>query len=159
MKTTLRQLDKALEAIATGMPLTVADYFWGDWRDSFTDRVQKYPAVVCNVSAPVGMTSRVTRMQLNVICVDQVTRDSKNLKDVESDTLQVLHDFVKVIRSSPNWRDFCVVESASAGIKFKDLSPDQVAGWQVTINLKLMETGGLCDIPLVDYDINKKINC
>jgi hypothetical protein len=158
MKTTLRQLDQALETLAKGMPRTVADYFWGDWNDSFEGRVQKYPAIVCNVSPNIPF-SKVTTLTLNIVCVDQVSSDQKNLKDVESDTLQVLHDFYRVIKHSPNWKGFCAIQSAGANLKFKDSSPDEVAGWQSSIVLKLIESEGMCDIPLVDYDINKKINC
>ncbi len=158
MKVTLRQIDKAVEEIAKAMAQTVADYFWGDWSDSFEGRVQKYPAIVCNVEPAIPF-SKITTLTLNIICVDQVSSDQKNLNEVESDTLQILHDFYRVMKHSPNWKDFCSVQSAGTNLKFKDSSPDQVAGWQMPIILKLIESEGLCDIPLTDYDFNKKINC
>lgn len=155
MKTTLRQIDKALEAIAIGHK-SVADYFWGDWPDSFESRVQKYPAVVCNVQTPVTFT-KITTITLNVIVADQIS--ANNLKEVESDTLQILHDFYRVLKHSPNWKEFAVVETARSDLKFKDRSPDEVAGWQGTYTLKLIESQGLCDLPLSNYDYNQKINC
>jgi hypothetical protein len=157
MKTTLRQLDKALQKIAEAHDLK-PDYFWGDWADSFEGRVQRYPAIVCNVKTPVNF-GKVTTIQLNIIAVDQVANGEVNLKDVESDTLQMLHDFHKVLKYSPNWNEFCAVQSTSADLKFKDSSPDQVAGWQSTLSIKLIETNGLCDLPLTGYDYNQKINC
>jgi len=158
MKTTLRQLDRALKAIADGLPQTVADYFWGDWQDSFEGRVQKYPAVVCNIQ-PNGTFTKITTLTLNIIVVDRVAKNQSNLNEVESDTLQTLHDFFRVMKHSPNWKDFCAMQTAGPNLKFKDSSPDEVAGWQGSFTLKLMESMGLCDLPLVDYDFNKKIKC
>lgn len=157
MKTTLRQIDKALEEIARAH-VQVADYFWGDWSDSFEGREQKYPAIVCNVETPVDFT-RVSLLTIHVICVDQVATDQSNLKDVESDTLQIVHDFCKVMKYSESWKGICAVQSATADLKFKDKSPDEVAGWQGTIKIKLIEELGMCDLPLEGYDETKKINC
>jgi hypothetical protein len=157
MKTTLRQIDAALAKVATGH-VQVADYFWGDWADSFSDRKQLYPAIVCNIP-PGPIFAKITTLQLNVICVDQVATDQTNLKEVESDTLQILHDYYKVLKYSPNWRAFCVVSAANVPLKFKDECPDQVAGWQLVLTLKLIESEGLCDIPLEDYDTNAPIKC
>jgi len=158
MKTTLRQIDKGLEKIAAGLKLQVADYFWGDWPDSYNHRAQKYPAVVCNVPPGLSFT-KITTLQLNIICVDQVAEGQTNLKEVESDTLQTLHDIYKVLKFSPNWQEFCVVSSCSVPLKFKDSCPDVVAGWQATLTMKLIETVGLCDIELQDYDTTEKIKC
>lgn len=85
--------------------------------------------------------------------------DHSNLNEVESDTLQILHDFFRVMKHSPNWKNFCSVVTANADLKFKDKSPDEVAGWQMVITIKLIESVGLCDLPLTDYDFNKKIQC
>lgn len=156
MKTTLRQIDRALKDIAVAMPLTVADYFWGDWADSFEGRVQKYPAVVCNVSTPIPF-SKVTTITLNIIAADQVSAD--NLNEVESDTLQIIHDFYRVMKHSPNWKRFCAIDTARVDMKFKDRSPDEVAGWQGVFTIKLIESEGLCDLPLIDYDTSKNVNC
>jgi hypothetical protein len=157
MKTTLRQIDRAVQRIAEGHDLK-PDYFWGDWQDSFEGRVQRYPAIVCAVQPGVSL-SKVTTLTLTIIAVDQVSRDQKNLKEVESDTLQILHDFFRVMKHSPNWKEFCAVTSANAPLKFKDKSPDEVAGWQIAVTLKLIESEGLCDLPLSDYDFTKKIKC
>lgn len=157
MKTTLRQIDRALKAIAAGHDLK-PDYFWGDWQDSFEGRTQKYPAIVCNVAPNVPFT-KVTQITLNIIAVDQVATDHSNLDEVESDMLQLLHDYFRVMKHSPNWKDFCVVVTANTDLKFKDKSPDEVAGWQMVITIKLIESEGLCDLPLSGYDFNKKIKC
>lgn len=156
MKTTLRQLDKALERIADAH-VQVADYFWGDFADSFEGRVQKYPAIIANVSTPIPF-GKVTTVQLNLICVDQVgTNNQRLLNEVESDTLQILQDFFRTMKHSPNWREFGVVSSANADLKFKIDSPDEVAGWKVTYLVKLMESEGLCDLPLIDYDFDAPV--
>lgn len=157
MKTTLRQIDRALQDVAQNH-VQVNDYFWGDWTDSYEGRNQSYPAIVCNVETPANF-SKITRITLNIICVDQVARDQSNLKDVESDTLQILHDFFRIMKHSPNWKEFCVVESATPDLKFKDASPEEVAGWRLKMVIKLIESEGLCDIPVGDYDTNKKIKC
>lgn len=157
MRTTLRQIDAALDKVAAGH-LQVADYFWGDWQDSYSEREQKYPAVVCNVPPNLDF-SKITKLQLNIICVDQVRKGNENLKEVESDTLQILHDFYRILKHAPNWKDFCVVASCTVPIKFKDKAPDDVAGWQATLSLKLIESEGLCDLPMDGYDYSDPIKC
>ena len=149
MKTTLRQLDKGIEGIAEAH-IQVEDYFWGDWEDGFDSKERKFPFIVANVSTPVAM-SKITTLELNLICVDQIKNDDSNLKEVESDTLQILHDFFKTIKYAQNWKDFCAIAYANSNLKFKDAGADKVAGWQLTVNLKLMETTGTCDLPLLDY--------
>lgn len=160
MKTTLRQLDKGLERIAEAH-IQVEDYFWGDWEDAYDMKVRKFPLVVCNVSTPVTF-SKITTLELNIIAVNQFDNEgnsNRNLNEVESDMLQILHDFFKTIKYGQNWKDFCAIQVANSNLKFKDGSADKVAGWQTTIVLKLMETMGTCDIPLEDYDFTKPIKC
>lgn len=156
MRTTLRQLDQAFKEIASSHQ-QLADYFWGDWADSFEGRIQQYPCLVVNVPPPFTFERVTTVLQLNIIVADQVNRDQSNLKEVESDTLQILQDIYRIVRSSPNWNEFCVIKQMTGGIKFKDSSPDEVAGWQITLSLKMIDSRGLCDLPLDDYDFNKKI--
>lgn len=156
MHTTLRQLDQALGLIAASHQ-QLADYFWGDWPDSFEGRVQKYACMVCNVSAAPMFNRVTTDLPLNIIVADQVARDQSNLKDVESDTLQILRDVYNVIRNSPNWQAFCVIKTANVPIKFKDKSPDEIAGWQMQLVIKLIDSRGLCDLPLINYDFNKPV--
>ena len=157
MKTTLRQIDRALQEIAKGHTLK-PDYYWGDWSDAFEGRIQKYPAIICNVQ-PVVTFTKITSLSINIIAVDQISRDQSNLNEVESDTLQILHDFFRVMKHSPNWKDFCAIQSSGTNLKFKDSAADQVAGWQNSTTIKLMESEGLCDLPLDDYDFTKKIRC
>lgn len=156
MRTSLRQLDKAFEAIALSHQ-QLADYFWGDWADSFEGRIQQYPVLVCNCPAPFVFERVTTVLQLNIIVADQVQKDYSNWDEVESDTLQILQDVYRVIRSSPNWQEFGVIKQMTGGIKFYDASPDDIIGWQMTISLKMIDSRGLCDLPLDNYDFNKKI--
>lgn len=156
MHTTLRQLDQALELIAQSHQ-QLADYYWGDWADAFEGRVCKFGLMVCNVSAAPSFNRVTTNIPLNIAVADQVAQDQSNLKEVESDTLQILRDIYNVIRNSPNWQAFCVIESANVPIKFKDKSADEVAGWQMQLVLKMIDSRGLCDLPLDNYDTEKPI--
>lgn len=157
MHVTLRQLDKALEAIATGHD-QLADYFWGDWRDAFDQGVtRKFSIMVCNVSAAPTFNRVTTDLPINIAIADQVAKDHSNLKEVESDTMQMLRDVYNIIRNSPNWTAFCAIKTATVPIKFKDSTPDEVAGWQMQIVLKLIDSRGLCDLPLTNYDFNQPI--
>lgn len=157
MHTTLRQLDQAFAAIATSHE-QLADYFWGDWSDAFHgDPSRKFALLVVNVPTPFIFDKNTNTIPVNIIVADQVARDHSNLKDVESDTLQILEDIYKIITKSPNWMAFCVVKSMTGNLKFKDDTPDEVAGWQMTLQLKLINTRCLTDIPLNNYDFNKPI--
>lgn len=157
MHTTLRQLDRALEAIAVSHQ-QIADYAWGDWTDVFESKVRKFMFMFCNVSAAPVFNRVTTEIPLNIAVMDQVAQDQSNLKDVESDTLQALRDIHDVIRSSPNWQKFCTIKTATVPIKFKDKSSEEVAGWQMQLVLKMIDNRGLCNLPLENYDSTKKIN-
>ena len=158
MKTTLRQINKGLSKIAE-KHLQVADYFWGDWGDFFNGgKNRKYLAVIANVTPPITFSS-ITEINLNLIAVDQVKDDNFNLDEVESDTLQVLHDFYRILKHSPNWKDIGAIRTNIAPLKFKDKGDDEVAGWQTTLTYKLIESIGICDLPMDDYDFTKKIKC
>lgn len=157
MQTSLRQLDQAFALVAASHQ-QLADYFWGDWDKSFKGpRTQKYPVLVVNIPPPVVFERVITVLPINIIVADQVKQDDSNLKEVESDTLQILHDIHQLIRSAPNWNAFGVIKTANVPIKFRDKSPDETAGWQLTINLKMIDNRGLCDLPFEGYDFNKPI--
>lgn len=156
MRTTLRQLDTAFEDIAKSH-IQLKDYFWGEWADSFESRAQKYACMVVNVPPPFTFERVTTVIPVNIIVADQVKTDQSNLKDVESDTFGILQDIQRVIRSSQNWNDFCVIKQMTGAVKFKDKSPDEVAGWQMTVYLKMIDSRGLCELPLIGYDFTKKI--
>lgn len=156
MKTTLRQLDRALAEL-TASHSQVNSYFWGDWVDSFEGRNQTFPAIVCNVTDP-KFEQQVTSINLNIICTDQVTKGREILAEVESDTLQILRDYYQALKNGKNWNDLFTITGASVPLKFKDSSPDEVAGWMLTLNLNLAEGSRLCDLPFT-YDFTKKINC
>jgi hypothetical protein len=158
MKTSLLQINKGLQGISE-KHLQVADYFWGDWGDFFNGgKNRKYLAIIANVTAPITFSS-ITEINLNLICVDQVKDDNFNLDEVESDTLQVLHDYFRIIKHSQNWKEIGAIRNTNSPLKFKDKGDDEVAGWQMTINYKLIESIGLCDLPVQDYDFTKKIKC
>lgn len=156
MKVTLRQLDQEFALMAASHQ-QLADYFWGDWADSFEGRVQQYPVMVVNIPTPVTFERVTTVLPINIIIADQVKQDNSNLKEVESDTMQILRDVYALIKSAPNWNAFGVIKTANIPIKFRDKSPDETAGWQMTINLKMIDSRGLCDLPFDAYDTNKKI--
>jgi hypothetical protein len=158
MRISLRQLDREMQGLVQSH-VQVDSYFWGDWSDSFEGRVQQYPAVVVNVPSGVSFFEKTTELQLNVICVAQVTKGQENLKEVESDTLQILRDIYQALRFGENWNAYAIVKNASAPIKFKDTSPDEVAGWQMTLDLKLIDASQLCDLPFENYNFTKKLIC
>src|SRR3990167_540070 len=98
MKVTLRQLDQEFALMAASHQ-QLADYFWGDWADSFEGRVQQYPVMVVNIPTPVTFERVTTVLPINIIIADQVKQDNSNLKEVESDTMQILRDVYALIKS------------------------------------------------------------
>jgi hypothetical protein len=135
------------------------DFYYGDWQEAHEGRVATFPLNVVNIATPVGFDNQVTNLIVNVIVCDQVAKDHSNLDEVESDTLQILHDLYKVVRNAENWQRVLIVTRASAAVKFRDATPDEVAGWQMQLSVKMAETSGLCDIPLDGYSFTDSLKC
>jgi hypothetical protein len=97
---------------------------------------------------------RQNQIELTIYVADKVFKDWSNLNDVESDTEQECRDIYRTINDSVRWKNIGRVESV-AYTKFIERGGDEVAGHQMTIQFLLRDIGGVCGMPMGDYDFDQ----
>ena len=149
MKKSINQLKIELKEIAEAH-LQVNSFYWGDIIDATHQTAIQYPLMNCYY--PNGSFNFNTSVVQIVIEVgDKLYKDSSNLNDVESDTLQMIRDVYQIINKSVRWKTFGKVQNATYN-KFKWSTADEIAGHRLTVNFALRDSSGVCDLPLVGYD-------
>lgn len=144
---TLNQIDKdLLKPYFDAYPIISGRYEMGPSVD--LDRPNtEYPRifVIPQGSVPQG---NVTIHTLTIVCADKTELDNTDqIKSTWSDTEQVLHDFYKFILNYNSWFD--VVNNPNI-TRFLDQYADRYTGSQMTIQLQVDSSVGICDIPLFD---------
>ena len=149
MKKSINQLKIELKEIAEAH-LQVNSFYWGDIIDATHQTAIQYPLMNCYY--PNGSFNFNTSVVQIVIEVgDKLYKDSSNLNDVESDTLQMIRDVYQIINKSVRWKTFGKVQNATYN-KFKWSTADEIAGHRLTVNFALRDSSGVCDLPLIGYD-------
>ena len=150
MKKSPNQLRVELKEIATGH-LQINSFYWGDLIDA-TEDVVTYPLMNCYY--PSGTPSNnTTNIQLVIEVADKLYKDSLNLNDVESDTLQVIRDIYNILNKSLRWKKIGKIQNATFS-KFKWSTGDEIAGHRLTVNFILRDFSGVCDLPMYNYDFD-----
>jgi hypothetical protein len=165
MLVSLKQMEKALHAIQVAHPV-MKSFFFGEWGDALAEKEIVYPYLVASIATPVNFDKKVDNLTISLTFAGKVFTTVlpdgtifSNLNDINSDLLQVGRDFYDVLRGAPNWQAFGVVTSASAPVYFRDRGADSTAGWQILINIKMINPGGYsCEVPLIDYPADP-LNC
>lgn len=154
MKTSPNQIRVELKEIAE-KHLQTNSFYWGDLLDAVKQDAISYPLVNCYY--PSGSFQyNTSTIQLVIEVGDKLYKDSSNLNDIESDTLQIVRDFFNVINKSPRWKRIGKIQNATLN-KFKWATGDEIAGHRLTMNFILRDISGVCDLPILDYDYDRDI--
>jgi len=94
--------------------------------------------------------STVTKLQtqeytIRLLCYDLANTDLSNTDDVQSDTLQILTDFIKVLRNASD--QYTLVGNPNA-IPFAERFNDSVWGWYMDVVIEVHFPMNFCDLPL-----------
>jgi hypothetical protein len=156
MITTINRLAHELEAIATAH-LQLQSFYYGDIVQTYNSLgAVEHCTLLCDIKNAV-INDGYTSCTLELMVLDRVlTLDSevgnKPQQEVESDTLQIINDLYFIIGYSARWQAFGMIEQGSAARKVVENTPDKVTGWYISINLRLRNQQGICDLPVIDYD-------
>ena len=149
MQITLKQLDKELREIAT-YHTQIQQYFFGEELDIQEANALKYCTLFANVNNG-DIDSHFVNTNLVLAVMDKVDEDKGNLLDIQSDTLQILNDIYSVLQYSNRWQKWDVVNQSGNFEKLYNETDSILAGWSITINLKIKGKLGVCDTAFNGY--------
>jgi hypothetical protein len=147
MKTTLNQALNALQAIASSHLQLKGSFIFCDVADLEAKNELKYPLLWCDV-IPAAFGTKTIDLNLQLTCVDMVSKGLENEQDVLSDTLQILSDVVTIIRQDSTYFDMFEINESLTATPIKDHYQDEVAGWVCTISLEIENAYNLCVVPI-----------
>jgi hypothetical protein len=156
MITTINRLAQELEAIATAH-LQLQSFHYGDIVQTYNSIGKvAHCTLLCDIKNAVindGYTScAIELMVLDRVLTPDIQVGNKPQQEVESDTLQIINDLYFIIGYSARWQAFGMIEQGAAARKVVENTPDKVTGWYISINLRLRNQQGICDLPVIDYD-------
>lgn len=148
MKTSLNQAINALQTIANNHLQLKGSFVFCDVADLEAKNELKYPLLWADV-IPAQFGTKTIDLNLQLTCVDMVSKGLENEQDVLSDTLQILSDVVTTIRQDPTYFDLFIISESLSATPIKDHYQDEVAGWVCNVTLQIENAYDLCAVPIV----------
>lgn len=148
MKTSLNQALNALQTIANNHLQLKGSFVFCDVADLEAKNELKYPLLWADV-IPAQFGTKTIDLNLQLTCVDMVSKGLENEQDVLSDTLQILSDVVTTIRQDPTYFDMFIISESLSATPIKDHYQDEVAGWVCNVTLQIENAYDLCAVPIV----------
>lgn len=150
MKATINKIDQELRILAESH-LQINSYFYGRFLDIYESNNVDHLSLLANV-VDVSIDRHFVSMQLSMMVCDKID-DGKFLdKNVDSMTLQVANDLIKVITTSPRWQKIGIVSDVTNLQGFTEKGGSVLNGWMFKIGLKVKNENGFCDLPITDYN-------
>ena len=90
-------------------------------------------------------------LRLNFMCLfyDLVNQNEDNSIEVISDTLQMANDFIQYLRTTTNEDNFDIDNEYTFQLTpFKDRFNDDVTGWQLDLQLNIINLNDSCNLPI-----------
>ena len=90
-------------------------------------------------------------LKLNFMCLfyDLVNQNEDNSIEVISDTLQMANDFIQYLRTTTNEDNFDIDNEYTFQLTpFKDRFNDDVTGWQLDLQLNIINLNDSCNLPI-----------
>ena len=149
MRATIKKIDRELRELAEAH-LQINQYFYGPFLDVYESNNVKHTSLIANVTDATIDRNFVT-LRLGLMVCDKI--DDAKLIDsyVDSDTLQVMNDLIKVITTSARWQKYGIVSDSTAVQNFTQKGGSVLNGWFCQLNLKIKNDNGYCDLPIDNY--------
>ena len=147
MKTSLNQVVNTLQEIANNHLQLKGSFVFCDVADLEAKNELKYPLLWADVTPSVFGT-KVIDLNLQLTCVDMVSKDLINEKDVLSDTLQILSDVVTILRQDSDYFNQFIINESTTATPIKDHYQDEVAGWVCNVSLQIENAYNMCIVPI-----------
>ena len=150
MKATIKKIDSELRTLCNAH-LQINSYFYGDFLDIYESNKVAHTSLLANITDSTIDSHYITLVLSLAVC-DKIDDAKTVSKDVDSETLQVINDIIKVIKYSNRWQEFGVVTDNTSVFNFSQRGGSVVNGWACKLNLKIKNELGDCDLPIIDYN-------
>jgi hypothetical protein len=148
MKTSLNQALNSLQEIADNHAQLKGSFIFCDVADLEAKNDLKYPLLWADVT-PASFGTKTISLNLQLTCIDMVSKDLINERDVLSDTLQILSDVITIIRQEPDYFNLFIISESAQASPIKDHYQDEVAGWVSNISLEIENAYNACIVPTI----------
>ena len=149
MRATINKIDKELRELANAH-LQINSYFYGQFLDIYESNRVNHTSLLANITNAT-VDRHYVNLSLGLMVCDKIDNGKSIATDVDSETLRILNDLIKVITTSNRWQEFGVVTDTATCQNFSQKGGSVLNGWFTTLNLKIKNENGYCDLPIVDY--------
>jgi len=127
---------------------------FGDLSDVDLNKTTIFPLTHLNISE-VTFNESVINFRIQMLCMDMVDESKSpsefdgfygndNMPDVLNSQLQVVNDVVQQFRRGGLFADLCQLSDNPTTTPFKDRFENQLAGWEVFINVNVANDISVC---------------
>lgn len=155
MITSINQLNAELQAIQEAH-YQLNDYYFGEFNLALQKRDLLYPVMICDYNTAT-LNANLSSVQMFITIADKVYKDNSNLIETKSDTLQICRDLFNIIKKSQRWGAIGRVTQGSVNA-FVEKGKDEVAGHVMNITIDLLDSNGVCNLPMNGYDFGGGIS-
>jgi len=150
MKATINKIDQELRLLADAH-LQINSYFYGQFLDIYESNKVNHTSLLANITDATIDRHYVT-LQLGLMVCDKIDDGKKTAKYVDSETLQIMNDLIKVITTSNRWQEYGVVDGVTTIQNFSQRGGSVLNGWFCNLSIKIKNENGYCDLPIIDYN-------
>lgn len=139
---TLKQIQKGLQQVSKSNPF-IKSFGIGQTDKINADGDTAYPLIYCTIQ-PASISNDVfMNISYKIHCMDQITPEETNESDVESDTLQILADYLNKIID--HYYSYPISIKYNTTLEpFEDRFTDKVSGWFTTITFTIPMNSSDC---------------
>lgn len=145
MKTTYNQVIKAFSDICDNHKQINSFYSLQTWE--FQTKENVYPAVLL-IPLPSTIQQGMTILSFELHVMDLLNKDSSNLNEIHSDTLQIANDIIAETAENEDDYGFTLNTEAITATPFEESLDDRVAGWVITLDVEIENGLDDCNIPI-----------
>jgi|SRR5579863_2601550 len=141
---TLNNLKQILLHIAEGHS-QVNSFGWGEEYDISSVTVENYP-LLWVLPLPSVINEQAILYKFRLGYFDLVDADQTNETEVQSDAINVLRDFMYILRDG---YDLEVIFGATV-TPFTEKYNDRTSGWYIDMSINVLQSYGACDAPYIN---------
>ena len=145
MNYTLNNIKEKLQQFATDH-LQVNEFALKDPLELLNASESRFPAVVC-LFRPSNIQGNYVFLNIDLLFMDLVHKDLSNELDVLSDQLLIALDCRAYLNNPLNDEFFTIMDNANLQ-PFYEKSDNEVTGWQMSLQFKIIDLKDRCQIPL-----------
>jgi len=149
MKATIKKISSELSLLASAH-LQINSYFYGQFLDIYESNEVNQTSLLANIK-DVSIDRHFVTMQLGLMVCDKIDDGKKVATDVDSETLQIMNDLIKVITTSVRWQQFGIVSDSTSIQNFSQKGGSVLNGWFCNLSIKVKNENGYCDLPIIEY--------